>query len=142
MGKPITPDMITLVNAEGVIIEHLSMVHICTGPNIGKAYRYEKIVIAGHRTFRVKITRKSIAGHFRSVEWVHPSDIGCDVQIPLTFCERFKLVCVHAWSKIDDWFMAGVIALIPLAVFEHYHLATKITEVVSLGMLSTGGGGH
>lgn len=139
MGK-ITADMIHLVTEDDVIIEHGSIVHICTGPNVGRAYRYEGVVIAGHHTYRVKITRKSIAGHFRAVEWIHPSVIGCSVRVPLTRCQRVKVFALACWTKIDDWFMAGLVALIPLAWFEHYHMATKITEVLSLGIFT--GGGH
>lgn len=140
MGKrKIDASMIELINSEGVIIEHGSIVHICTGPNVGRAYRYEGVVISGHRTYRIKITRKSIAGHFRSIEWCHPAVLGCEVRVPLTRCERAKIFAVACWTKIDDWFMAGMIALIPLAWFEHFHMATKITEVLSLGMIT---GGH
>jgi hypothetical protein len=65
--------------------------------------------------------------------------IGCKVHCPRTRKERCTDALVHAWSKLDDWFMAGLIALIPLAIFEHYHMASKITEVISLGMIT---GGH
>lgn len=131
--------MINLVNSEGVIIEHGSIVHLTAGPFVGKAYRYEGVIISGHHTYRVKITRKSIAGHFRAVEWCHPSMIGCEVRVPLTRCQQVGAFALACWTKIDDWFMAGLVALVPLAWFEHYHMATKITEILSLGMIT---GGH
>jgi len=126
---------IELINDEGVLIEHGSIVHACSGPYVGRAYRYEGVFLYGHHTYRVKVSRKSTLGHFRAVAWAHPSVFGCTVRVPLTRRQACRAKIATLWAKIDDWFWAGTFALIPLAVFEHYHLATKITEVISLGMI-------
>lgn len=139
--NPLPPvDMtIHLINSEGERLSVGCIVHVTTGASIGRAYRYEGVYAFG-RTHRVKVTRKSTHGHFRSVEWLHPTMLGCTVRCPLTRRERLHNWSVRTWHRMDDWIMAGVFALIPLAWFEHYHMATKITEVFSLGLI--GGGGH
>lgn len=134
-----------LINSEGVIIAQGSIVHVVAGPNLGRAYRFESILPYGKRgTYRVRVSRKSVHAHFRSVEFLPPNALGCKVERPLTRRERMWSACCTVWAKVDDWFWAGTFALIPLAVFEHFHLATKITEVVSLGMITGGAGtgGH
>lgn len=128
-----------LVNSDGRVMSEGCIVHVTSGPNTGRAYRFEGVYIHGD-THHVKVTRKSTHGHFRSVEWLHPSVLGCEVHRKLTRAEAAKLRCHALWARIDDWFWAGTFALIPLAVFEHFHLATKITEIVSLGMITGGGG--
>lgn len=127
----------TLINSEGRVVAQGSIVHVVAGPNLGRAYRFESITAYGSRgTYRVRVSRKSVHAHFRSVEFLPPNALGCTVERPLTRFERFRAGCCTLWAKVDDWFWAGTFALIPLAVFEHFHLATKITEVVSLGMIS------
>lgn len=126
-----------LINTEGEVLSEGCIVHVVTGASIGRAYRYEGVYAYG-KTHRIKVTRKATHGQFRSVEWLHPTQVGCKVHCPRTRKQRCVDVVAHTWSKIDDWFMAGLVALIPLAMFEHFHLASKITEVISLGMASRG----
>lgn len=130
-----------LVNAESQIVAYGCTVHVIMGPNVGRAYRYEGVIVYG-KTHRVKCTRKAVHGHFRSVEWYHPNALGCTVYTRLTLRQHVKSSCVSIFHKIDDWLMAGLFALIPLAAFEHFHLATKITEIVSLGMITGDPGSH
>lgn len=133
------PDMrVKLINAEGEPLNEGCIVHVTTGPSMGRAYRYEGVCAFG-KTHRVKVSRKAIHGNFRAVEWLHPTMLGCKVECPRTRKQRCSDFLSLLWHKLDDWVMAGVVALVPLALFEHYHWAGKITEVVSLGLL---GGGH
>jgi hypothetical protein len=129
-----------LINSEGERLSVGCIVHVTTGPTIGRAYRYEGVHVFG-KTHRVKVTRKSPYGHFRSVEWVHPTMLGCRVECPRTLNQRCHDAVLTTWHRVDDWIMAGVFALIPLAMFEHFHMADNITEAITLGMI-TGGGGH
>jgi hypothetical protein len=137
---------IILVNVEGVVVSPGAIVHVTAGPSMGRAYRYEGVVTVttraggshGH-THRVKCSRKATHGHFRAVEWMAPAALGCTVHAPLSMSERIKARWCHMWSKVDDYLWAGAFALIPLALFEHFHMAARITEVVSLGMLGTTG---
>lgn len=124
-----------LINAESVTVTYGCTVHVVMGPNIGRAYRYEGVIVYG-RTHRVKCTRKAVHGHFRSVEWYHPTALGCTVYTPLTRRQHVKAACTTVAHKVDDYILAGLFALLPLAAFEHFHLATKITEIVSLGMIT------
>lgn len=128
-----------LINAEGREVARDAIIRVTMGPDVGKAYVFSG-VIKYRTTYRVKCTRKTPhAPYLRGVDFFHPSAFDCHVQAPLTLCQRFKYLCHYGWSHLGDWVMAGVVALVPLAMFEHFHMASKITEVVSLGMF---GGGH
>lgn len=90
-----------------------------------------------HVTRTVKGTRgRTFKGHRE----FHPSVFGLDVRVSITWQRHVKNTARHAVSKIDDYLMAGLFALVPLAVFEHYHMADDITSMITLGMI--GGGGH
>lgn len=140
-------DTLSLVNSEGQVVAFGAIVHVTNGPTLGRAYRFEGIVTVSIRsrshhghTHRVKASRKASHGHFRAIEILAPEALGCAVHVPMTRCERMRLTCCHWLTKIDDYMWAGAFALIPLALFEHFHMSGKIAEVVSLGVLS--GGGH
>lgn len=139
-------DTLRLINKEGQTVARGTIIHVMNGATLGRAYRFEGVVtvsvrsrnhLHGH-THRIKATRKATQGHFRAVEMLAPESIGCRVHVPMSRTERMRLTCCHWVTKIDDYMWAGAFALIPLALFEHFHMSGKIAEVVSLGMLTSG----
>ncbi|MEV7393935.1 hypothetical protein [Streptomyces sp. NPDC091215] len=38
----------------------------------------------------------------------------------------------HVWTKLDDYLMAGVFALFPLALYEHFHWAEPIAAALTV----------
>lgn len=145
-----TVDTLRLINSEGQTVAYSSIVHVTSGPYQGRAYRYEGVVTVSVRSrthshghaHRVKVTRKATQGHFRAVTMLAPETLGCKVHVPMSRCERIRLTCCNWVRKVDDYMWAGAFALIPLALFEHFHMSGKIAEVISLGVLSSGTGGH
>lgn len=142
-------DTLCLLNKEGEIVARGTIVHVMNGATLGRAYRFEGVVtvsvrsrnhLHGH-THRVKATRKATQGHFRAVEMLAPEALGCKVHVPMSRGQRLRLTCCHWIRKIDDYMWAGAFALIPLALFEHFHMSGKIAEVISLGIL-TGPSSH
>lgn len=68
----------------------------------------------------------------------HPDAFGVRVEVTLT---RVQVVTHHArrvWLRVDDWVWAGVIALVPLAFFERFHMADMIVSAFGF----TSGAGH
>lgn len=115
-----------------------SKIHTVHGAH---AWRYERLRKIDDRTHHVHCTRvvKGSRGRtFRGHREFHPSVFGLDVRVSVTW-ER-KAICRtrHMISKVDDYLLAGVFAIIPLAFFEHYHMAGTITEFVTLGMFGSG----
>lgn len=107
------------------------MLHVVTGPSLGQAWRYEHLRPHedGHR---VHVTR-SHPKMGRVHREFHPMIFGCRVEVEITFTRRLCQDSRHFVGKVDEWFLAGVFALVPLAFFEHYDLATKIPELLGAG---------
>lgn len=52
--------------------------------------------------------------------------------IDLLWHHRMRLMVRHGWMRVDDWLMAGVFALVPLAFFERFHMAEHITNAMGM----------
>jgi hypothetical protein len=70
----------------------------------------------------------------------HPTVFGLTVEIDVVWYRDLRHTGHVCWARCGDWFMAGLVALVPLAFFEHYHMAGSITEIVTFGMFGSGGG--
>ena len=83
----------------------------------------------GHRIHATRTHRKlgRIPGEF------HPSVFGLEVVVRVGWKRHVINVAHVTISKLDDWMLAGVIALVPLAFFEQFHAAEKITELFGFG---------
>lgn len=110
--------MATLVLTDGtpVTLGHFHL--MVDGPHKGTWWRIEELFHDGSE-HKVRASYRHRAGRVRRV--FHPSVFGLMVQEELT---RMRLVVNrlhHAWQKIDEGLIMGVLALVPLAVFEAYH---------------------
>ena len=123
----------------GQVIQPGTKIHTVHGSDPWRYERLRKIDDTQHRVHVTRIVKGSRGRTFRGHREFHPSVFGLEVKIDITW-ER-KAVCRtrHMISKIDDYLLAGVFAIIPLAFFEHFHWADDITSFVTLGMLGTGG---
>lgn len=67
----------------------------------------------------------------------HPRVFGLVIEIEISWHRAARTKIHHAWH--EAWFgvVLGILALIPLAFFEQFHLADNITS-----MFGFGGGGH
>jgi len=126
----------------GEIVSAGSVLHIVSGPNTGRAYRFERVYCHTDGTPRVHVTRTAPGRgcHFRAHFHLAPERFGCKLEEEITRGRHAFNTCRHVVGKVDDYLLAGLFAVIPLAVFENFHLADDITSVITLGML--GGGGH
>lgn len=110
----------------------------------GQAWTYRALRKIDHETHHVHATRvvKGSRGRtFQGHREFHPSVFGLDVRVSLTWDRRARVTARHALGKVDDYLLAGIFAIIPLAFFERLHMAGSITELVTFGMIS-GGSGH
>lgn len=123
----------------GRVITPGTKIHTVHGSHPWTYRALRKIDDRTHHVQATRVVKGSRGRTFRGHREFHPSVFGLEVRVSVTW-ER-KAVCKarHAFHKIDDYLLAGVFAIIPLAFFEHYHMAGTITEFVTLGML---GGGH
>lgn len=108
----------------------------------GEAWHFAKIVhhpSGEHRVHCTKIVKGSKGRHFRGHREFHPHAFGLEIKIDITWQRHVVNSGKHVFAKIDDYLWAGLFAIIPLAFFEHFHMADDITSVVTFGMIGTGG---
>lgn len=119
------------------------LVNIATGAEVtegdtvrhqetGLAWRFSHLTHHPVKGHRVHVTRRHaklgrVPGEFC------PSVFGLDVVIKVGWKGHVKNVLHVTISKLDEWLLAGVIALLPLAFFEQFHAAEKITELFGFG---------
>ncbi|UIX34312.1 MULTISPECIES: hypothetical protein [unclassified Streptomyces] len=106
--------------------------HMQSGPTAGRAWRFEHIVERPDGSHHVHVTRASgklgrVPGQY------HPVLFGCEIAVDITWRQNIRNTVRHAWTKADDYLMAGVFALVPLAFFEHYQWAESITSALGFG---------
>lgn len=59
----------------------------------------------------------------------HPSALGCEIAVDITWRKSMGHAAYRTWSKVDDYLLAGIFALVPLAFFEHYHWSEFIVSI-------------
>lgn len=103
-----------------------TMLHVVSGPSLNAAWRYEAIAPRSEGDHLVRVSR--IHPRMGRVHThMHPKVLGCHIVVDLVWHERCRLVLHHAWLKGDDYLMAGFVALLPLAIFERFHMADMLT---------------
>lgn len=112
--------------ATGAAITPGAMLRAIQGPHMGTHWRFHelKMTDTGHR---VCVSRPVSAG--RVHREFHPGVFGLKVVIDISWSMHVRHTLRVGWSKIDDWLLAGVVALVPLAFFEQYHWAEMITAL-------------
>lgn len=109
-----------------------STLHMQSGPTVGRAWRFEYVVKRPDGDHHVHVTRLGgkLGGTPRQY---HPRVFGCEIAQDITWRQSVRTGVRHAWTKVHDYLMAGMFALVPLAFFEHYHWAETITSALGLG---------
>lgn len=134
-----------LINqATGDTIPPGAIVHVMSGPTLGQAWRYEKIRPHTDGGHRVHVTR-SHPKLGRVHREFHAHMFGAEVKIEFTWQRKVINHARHAVSRVDEWLLAGLFAVIPLAFFEHYQMSSTIIEFATMGIMGGGSpaeGGH
>lgn len=120
-----------LINAHGEEVTPGSRLHAVVGPQTGQVWTYSHVLehpVDGHR---VHVTRRHRLGHVHRE--FHPGVFGLVVKVDITWKRHIVNTMHHARQKFDDYLLAGIIALLPLAAFEHFHLSEKIIEALPFG---------
>ncbi len=117
-----------LINAQDVEIPTGARIRVVEGRETGQLWQYSHVVehpVDGHR---VHVTRRHPrVGHVHRE--FHPRVFGLHVVVDITWKRRVANATHHAFSKFDDYLLAGLVALVPLAFFEHYKLAERLPEI-------------
>lgn len=117
-----------LINAQGREVVPGMRLQAVQGKEIGQTWQFSHVVehpIDGHR---VHVTRRHPRmGHVHRE--FHPVVFGLHVVVDITWKRHLANKAHHVRAKFDDYLLAGVIALVPLAFFEHYQLAERIPEI-------------
>lgn len=118
-----------LINAQDEEIRPGSRLVALQGKETGQMWNFSHVVehpVDGHR---VHVTRRHPRmGHVHRE--FHPAVFGLHVVIDITWQRHLLNKAHHVRAKFDDYLLAGVIALVPLAFFEHYHLAERLPEIL------------
>lgn len=121
-----------LINAQGEEIRPGSRVVAIQGKETGQMWRFSHVVehvVDGHRVHVVR--RHPRLGHVHRE--FHPGVFGLHVKVDVTWQRHVVNKVHHVRTKLDDYLLAGIIALFPLGIFEHYKLAERLPE--ALGFL-------
>ena len=107
--------------------------HVLTavaGPHAGRRFRFAGIHADGKRV----LVHHTSPHPFRNARTVlHPSVFACILREEVTRLKHLVNLCHHTWQRLDEWLLAGAVALVPLAFFEQYHLAERITHALTGG---------
>lgn len=121
-----------LINAQGAEVHQGSRLRAIQGKETGQLWTYSHTIeheVDGHR---VHVTRRhSRLGHVHRE--FHPGVFGLHVIVDLTWKRHLVNRVHHVRTKFDDYLLAGVVALFPLALFEQLHVAERVGEVIGLG---------
>lgn len=123
-GKPVIPGCVlrAVDPIGGPYVWHLD------GHRIGADDHGHRVMVSRHHPKLGRVHRT-----------FHPRVFGLTVVIDIVWYRDVRHTAHVVWAKGNDWLMAGIFALIPLAFFEHYHWADDITNMMSI---FGGGDGH
>lgn len=118
-----------LINAQNVEVQPGARIRVTEGPDTGQTWQFSHVVehpVDGHR---VHVTRRHPRmGHVHRE--FHPRVFGLRVIVDITWRRHVLNKVTHMRSKFDDYLLAGVVALFPLAAFEHYHISERLFEAL------------
>lgn len=128
-----------LMDQHGTVIALPTVLPALSGPHQGHHWRLEELVERDGVHF-VRATR--IRNRRRCVITCLPEIFGLVVERIVNRARHVANVLHRAWSTIDEGLIMGVLALIPLALFEAYHggeVARHILESLFNSQANTGG---
>jgi len=112
----------------GERVEFGRMVEAQVGPHAGTWWRLDALSHNG-REHVVRVTRLVHGGRIRRVAAFPLHVFGLAVSEVVALWKRACRCAVH---KSGDYVFAGITALVPLAFFEQYHGAERITEIIRM----------
>lgn len=118
-----------LINAQGEIVQPGARLVAIQGKEIGRHWKYSHVLehpVDGHRVHVVR--RHPKLGHVHRE--FHPGVFGLVVEVDIKWSRHLVNTAHHARQKFDEYLLAGVVALVPLAFFEQFHLAEKVGELI------------
>ena len=104
------------------------ILHVQTGATVGHAWKFEKIAERADGVHHVHVSRPG-GRKGRIHREFHPSLFGCAITVEITWFKSVSHVAYRTWSKVDEYLLAGLFALVPLAFFEHYHWSEYIVAI-------------
>ncbi len=117
-----------LITDTGELVTPGSVLTAVVGPHAGRRFRYVEVHTDGDRI----MVRHTHPHPFRNARAVlHPSVFACTLHEELTRLRHVLNLLHHAWQKVDEGLLMGVIALAPLAVFEAYNGAEVTREFLT-----------
>lgn len=117
--------------ATGEIVSVGRHVKAVEGPHAGTWWRISELFHDGTQHMVRATHRHTHVG--RVPRTFRPDTFGLRVHEEISHVRHAVNTLHHTWQKLDEWLLAGVIALLPLAFFEQYHLAETITSTLGLG---------
>jgi len=114
--------------ATGERVQFGRMVQAQVGPHTGTWWRLDALAHNGHEHI-VRVTRLVHGGRIRRVAAFPLHVFGLVVSEVAQLWKRCIECTLH---KLSDYIAAGVLALVPLAFFERYDGAERITEIIRL----------
>lgn len=117
---------------------------------IGTTLHARNVAVAGKFPWRLEACQPDTKGDAHTVivsrhhprlgrikRTFHPRVFGLVIEIEISWHKAARTKIHHVWH--ETWFgvVLGILALIPLAFFEQFHLADDITSLFGFG-----GGGH
>ncbi|MFJ3311098.1 hypothetical protein ACIPSA_50925 [Streptomyces sp. NPDC086549] len=95
-----------------------------TGAAAGQTRKFERIAQHADGVHHVHASRPG--GKLGRIHReFHPSAFGCEI----TWRKSVSHAAYRTWSKVDDYLLAGLLALVPLPFFEHYHWSEYIVAI-------------
>lgn len=114
----------------GLPVEFGRTVQAQSGPFAGSWWRLDALV-KRDGVWHVSVSRSHRCGRRKVV--APPDVFGLLVREILTLLRRTRNLLVHVWQTIDEGIVMGALALLPLALFEHFHMAEVIVSLMGLG---------
>ncbi|WP_427168761.1 hypothetical protein ACQF4J_46880 (plasmid) [Streptomyces sp. C1-1] len=99
-----------------------------TGAAAGQAWKYERIAPRPDGVHHVHASRPG--GKLGRIHReFHPGAFECEITVEITWRKSVSHAAYRTSAKVDDYLLAGLFALVPLAFFEHYHWSEHIVAM-------------
>ncbi|MET8292200.1 hypothetical protein ABZV80_44965 [Streptomyces sp. NPDC005132] len=115
----------------GEEIEQGRTLHGQEGAAAPHAWKFERIHLHSDGVHHIHVSRPG-GRRGRIHRAFHPGDFGCEVRVEITWRRTVRHAVRRTWTKVDDYLLAGVFALVPLAFFEHFHWSDAIMSMLGM----------